>query len=72
MINIPNAQTITIETENGIGRKVFVDDFELHGVTDVDISYGIDNLPKVKIEMYALRVEGREVAEDDKRSGQNP
>lgn len=67
-MNIPNAQIITIETENGIGRRVFVNDFELHGVTDVDISYGIDNLPKVKIEMYALRVEGKEVADNDKCS----
>ena len=68
MTIIPNAHTITIQTENGIGRKVFVDDFELHGVTDVDISYGVDNLPKVKIEMFAKRVEGKEVGTDDERS----
>ena len=68
MTIIPNAHTITIQTENGIGRKVFVDDFELHGVTDVDISYGVDNLPKVKIEMFAKRVQGKEVVTDDERS----
>ena len=68
MTVIPNAQTITLETENGIGRRVFVDDFELHGVTAVDISYGINDLPKVKIEMYAKCVQGREVGADDERS----
>lgn len=68
MTNVPNAQVITIETENGIGRRVFVDDFELHGVTDVYISYGIDNLPKVKIEIYAKCVRGKEVGLDDERT----
>ena len=72
MTTIPNAQKITIETENGIGRRVFVNDFELHGVTNVDISYGINNLPKLNIEMFASSVEGREVITDDKRTGQNP
>lgn len=68
MIEFPNSQTITIETENGIGRRVFVDEFQLHCVSDVDISYGINNLPKVKIEMYAKCVQGREVGENDERS----
>lgn len=67
MTIIPNAQAIIVETENGIGRRVFVDGFELHGVTDVHISYGIDSLPKVKIEMYANSVQMKEVATDDER-----
>ena len=64
MVNLPNAQKVTIETESGIAMKVFIDDMEVKCVTDVDISYGVQTLPKVKIELFAREVEMR-----DKRSG---
>ena len=47
---------VKLITEKGIGRKLFIDDIEITSVTDVDVAYGVNELPKVKIEIYAREV----------------
>ena len=49
-------KTVRIKLEHGIARQVFVDDCEITCATDLDISYGINNLPLVKVTFYAKEV----------------
>ena len=50
---VPNAPEVKIITENGIARKVFINENEVPLVTDVDMTYGINDLPTVKITFMA-------------------
>ena len=50
---VPNAPNVKIVTENGIARQVFIDGNEVRMVTDVDMTYGINDLPTVKITFMA-------------------
>lgn len=61
---VPDAPKVKVVTEHGIGRKVFIDGRELRRVTDVDIAYGIDSLPCVKVSFLA-EVEVEEGEEEE-------
>ena len=50
---VPNAPNVKIVTEDGIARQVFIDGNEVRMVTDVDMTYGINDLPTVKITFMA-------------------
>ena len=50
---VPNAPNVKIVTENGIARQVFIDGNEVRMVSDVDMTYGINDLPTVKITFMA-------------------
>lgn len=49
-----NKHNVHIKTDSkGIARKVFIDEMEIYGVTDVDISYDTSLIPKVSITFLA-------------------
>ena len=50
---VPNAPEVKVLTESGIARRVYIDGNEIGRVTDVDIAYGINDLPLVKITFMA-------------------
>lgn len=60
-----NAPSVKLVTENGIARHVFINGNEVPMVTDVDMTYGIDNLPTVKITFMAkVEIVKKELADD--------
>ena len=62
---VPTAPKVEVVTEHGIARQVFVDGIELKMVTDVDISYGIQDLPKVRVEFFgSVKVHEKEEADN--------
>lgn len=63
MFCVPDAPDVKVITENGIARRVFIDGHELRRVTDVDISYGVNCLPSVKV-MFNAKVEIEEEVVD--------
>ena len=50
---VSNAPKVRLITEHGIGRRVFIDGNEIRMVTDIDLTYGVNDLPKVKITLMA-------------------
>ena len=62
---VPRKQKVTVLSEHGIARHVFIDGNEVVGVTDVNISYGIDTIPKLTIVFYASEVSIIEQEEDN-------
>ena len=62
---VPNAPNVKLVTENGIARQVFINGNEVPMVTDVDMTYGINGLPTVKITFMArVEIEKKELVDE--------
>jgi len=61
---VPKAMKMTVLTENGIARRVFVDGKEFTLVQGVEMKYGINELPLVTLTFLAdVKVKEKDVVE---------
>lgn len=61
---VPKAMKMTVMTENGIARRVFVDGKEFTLVQGIEMKYGIDSLPVVTLTFIAdVKVKEKGVVE---------
>lgn len=59
---VPAAPKVKVITKSGIARRVFIDGNEVGKVTDIDIQYGINCLPTVRISFLAdVEIEEKDV-----------